>query len=286
MAELSKKGRGGRAPPPVGAKPLRADKAAELEAKKRGALNPKMWGAWIDEAEQHHRFAVEARTTAFGAAHPRTVEAQEELVRTLLARLHDWDENAAMVPLKHRPSTRNVDDLRSEAETLATRILQARELTQGRNQAATLRSERLLGKVLERGIPPPREDKKSLFDESNLPKAARKVAADDSSASPFSLPPPEPGHNPWQQAGRVNELRASIHDLGRRQLVVPEWRTLVVPPNPTRGSTHPLGYAPAYYDARDEGPVPPWRSYPGRGMDFSDKHGDHIAYKVSHRRAI
>jgi hypothetical protein len=53
----------------------------------------------------------------------------------------------------------------------------------------------------------------------------------------------------------------------------------------TAAGVHSVDYAPAVFDPEDT-QVRPWKKHVPVGLEFSDAHGDHIAYKVVHRRAI
>jgi hypothetical protein len=52
------------------------------------------------------------------------------------------------------------------------------------------------------------------------------------------------------------------------------------------GGSAPIGYAPAVYDVLQSGPPKPWTPFSPKGMFFSDRHAENVAYRVSRNRAI
>jgi hypothetical protein len=76
-----------------------------------------------------------------------TVGAYERLIKTIIIRLTDWRENFPMIPADLRPTTRVVDDLRSEAEALCIRVLGARTHLHGHGSKHVMEAEHLLSQV-------------------------------------------------------------------------------------------------------------------------------------------
>lgn len=284
LAELKKKGRGGRVPSPRSGKTEEEAAAAERKKKVFTAVE---WGKMIDEAEHFHRHAAESLEIKLGAAHPDTISALEQLIRTLIVRLDDWKENSKMIPHEDRPSHRLMDDLRSETETLCIRVVGARGHLQGHGSKETIAAEQLLKQVLEKAKPHEKKKSDSIFRPAPKPtgskafRIAREMEQVLEGAESFKPPPPLPGLNPWAES--PSELAGSLQSLERRQLLLSEWKR---PENPVPTSgVHPVDYAPAVFDSEDSS-VKPWRRHNSIGLNFSDAHGDHIAYKVVHRRAI
>mmetsp|Transcript_40158 Transcript_40158/g.51745 ORF Transcript_40158/g.51745 Transcript_40158/m.51745 type:complete len:244 (-) Transcript_40158:148-879(-) len=242
----------------------------------------------IDEAEHFHRHAAESIETRLGAAHPDTVSAIETLIKTLIIRIADWKENSKMIPHDLRPSLRLIDDLRSEAETLCIRVVGARMHLHGHGSKLTMGAEDLLRQILQKAKPIIKPPTDSIFRPppkptgSNAFKIAREMEQVLAGAESFKPPPPLPGLNPWVDS--PNELAGSLQNLGRRQFMLSEWKR---PENPVPApGVHPVDYAPAQFDPSEATSIKPWKRHAPTGLNFSDAHADHIAYKVVHRRAI
>jgi len=260
----------------------------EAAAKERAAITAADWSSWIDEAEALHRFAVEALETRLGAAHPTTVASVERLVRTILVRLHDWEENHFMLPKTLRPSARQVDDLRSEAEHLAVRAATSRAALDGHSSEATLEAEHLLAGVLKKAVVKPKVEPKSLFRD---PPKAKKSVGGDPSYEAYAPSKPPPGFNPWEAKPKPQALLASIDALGRRQLLLHEWKQTTAPENPVGAinvSAAGANKRPALWDQASSPPPQPWKphGFEPKGLEHDNAHADHLAYQVAHRRAL
>lgn len=302
VAEFRKKGRGGGTGGGGGsgggattrrsATSKGADAAAiakkEAAAKERAAITAADWSSWIDEAEALHRFALEALETRLGAAHPTTVASVERLVKTMLVRLHDWEENHFMLPKTLRPSARQVDDLRSEAEHLAVRAATSRAALEGHSSEATVEAEQLLEGVLRKAIAKPKVEPKSLFRDPPKPK---KSVNGDQSYEAYAPSKPPPGLNPWEAKPRPKALLASIDALGRRQLLLHEWKQVMAPENPVGAinvSAAGANRRPAVWDQASSPPPQPWKphGFEPKGLEYDNAHADHLAYQVAHHRAL